>query len=136
MNYHSIVMVSEILAFLDFLPFSLPELTASPTMCCIVVASGEETDSETELGPCSSKLTAATAWSCAVFLEQHKLAKHRTIADEQKGFYNQLCQSLVTHITFFLTYCTCTLLVGYWILSELVINVLKTILIRINNFLT
>ena len=55
------IMVSEILAFLDFLPFSLPELTTSFTMCCTVVASGLETDSETELGPCSPKLTAATA---------------------------------------------------------------------------
>ena len=34
------IMVSEVLGFLDFLPFSLPELTASPTICCIVVASG------------------------------------------------------------------------------------------------
>jgi len=34
------IMVSEILGFLDFLPFSLPWLTASPTICCIVVASG------------------------------------------------------------------------------------------------
>ena len=55
------IMVSEILGSLDFLPFSLPELTASSTMSCIVVASGWETDSETELGPCSLKLTAATA---------------------------------------------------------------------------
>ena len=55
------IMVSEILCFLNFLPFSLPELTASPTICRIVVASSEETDSETELGPCSPKLTAATA---------------------------------------------------------------------------
>ena len=34
------IMVSEILGSLDFLPFSLPELTTSPTICCIVVASG------------------------------------------------------------------------------------------------
>ena len=33
-------MVSEILGFLDFLPFSLPWLTASLTICCIVVVSG------------------------------------------------------------------------------------------------
>ena len=33
------IMVSEILGSLDFLPFSLPELTASPTICCVVVAS-------------------------------------------------------------------------------------------------
>ena len=25
-----------------------------------------------------------------VFLEQHKVTKHCTIADEQKGFYNQV----------------------------------------------
>ena len=55
------IMVSEILGSLDFLPFSLPCLTASPTMRCIVVASGQETDSETKLGPCSPKLTAASA---------------------------------------------------------------------------
>ena len=55
------IMVSKILGSLDFLPFSLPELTTSPTICCIVVASGYETDSETELDPCSPKLTAATA---------------------------------------------------------------------------
>ena len=55
------IMVSEILGSLDFLPFSLPELTPSPTICCIVVASRKENDSETELGPCSPKLTAATA---------------------------------------------------------------------------
>ena len=55
------IMVSEILGSLDFLPFSLPWLTASPTMRCIVVASGQETDSETKLGPCSPKLTAASA---------------------------------------------------------------------------
>ena len=55
------IMVSEILGFLDLLPFPLPELTASPTTCFIVVASGLETDSESELGPCSPKLTAATA---------------------------------------------------------------------------
>ena len=55
------MMVSETLGFLDFLPFSLPELTASPTIGCIVVPSGEETDSESELGPCSPRLTAATA---------------------------------------------------------------------------
>ena len=53
--------VSEILGSLDFLPFSLPELTTSPIICCIAVASGQESDSETELGPCSPKLTAATA---------------------------------------------------------------------------
>ena len=34
------IMVSEILSSLDFLPFSLPELTTSPTICCIAVASG------------------------------------------------------------------------------------------------
>ena len=34
------IMVSEVLGSLDFLPFSLPELSASPTMGCIVVASG------------------------------------------------------------------------------------------------
>ena len=34
------IMVSEILGFLEFLPFPLPELTASLTICCIVVASG------------------------------------------------------------------------------------------------
>ena len=28
---------SEILGFLDFLPFSLPELTTSPTICCCFV---------------------------------------------------------------------------------------------------
>ena len=55
------MMVSEILGSLDFLPFSPPELTPSPTICCIVVASGWETDSETELGPCSPKLIAAAA---------------------------------------------------------------------------
>ena len=55
------IMVSEILGSLDFLPLSLLELTTSPTTCCIVVASGLETDSETELGPCSTKLTAATS---------------------------------------------------------------------------
>ena len=55
------IMVCEILGFLDFLPFSLPELTTSPTICCIVVALGQETDSKTELGPCSPKLTASTA---------------------------------------------------------------------------
>ena len=55
------IMVSEILGFLDFLRFSLPELTTSPTICCIVIASGLETDSETEQGSCSLKLTAATA---------------------------------------------------------------------------
>ena len=55
------IIVSEILGFLDFLPFSVPWLTASPTICCVVVASGYETDSETELGPCSPKLTASTA---------------------------------------------------------------------------
>ena len=54
-------MVSEILGCLDVLPFSLPELTASPTICCIVLTSGQETDSETELGPCSTKLTASKA---------------------------------------------------------------------------
>ena len=56
------IMVSDILGFLDFLPFSLPELTTSPTICCcIVVTSGWETASEIELGPCSPKLSAATA---------------------------------------------------------------------------
>ena len=55
------IMVSEILGSLDFLPFSLLELPRSPTICSIVVASSEETDSETELGPCSPKLTPATA---------------------------------------------------------------------------
>ena len=54
-------MVSEILGFLDFLPFSLPEFTVALRMCCTVVASGYETDSETELGPCSPTLTAPTA---------------------------------------------------------------------------
>ena len=54
------VMVSEILGFLDFLPFSLPELTTSPTICCcIVVGSGWKTASEIELGPCSPWLAAA-----------------------------------------------------------------------------
>ena len=55
------IMVSEVPGSLDFLPFPLPELTASPTMSCIVVALGEETDAKTELGLCSLKLTAATA---------------------------------------------------------------------------
>ena len=60
-SFNIMVTVSEIIGFLDFLPFSLPELTASPTICCIVVTSGLETDSEIELGPCSPNLTAATA---------------------------------------------------------------------------
>ena len=52
------IMDSEILGFLDFLPFSLPE----PTICCcIVLRSGWKTASEIELGPFSPKLTAATA---------------------------------------------------------------------------
>ena len=55
------IMVSEVLGSHYFLPFSLPELTVSPTICCIIVTLGQETDSETELGPCSPKLTAATA---------------------------------------------------------------------------
>ena len=60
---------SEILGFLNFLPFSLPELTASPTICCcIVVRSGCKTSSETELGPCppNCKLTAESASSGSV----------------------------------------------------------------------
>ena len=56
------IMDSEILDFLDVLPFSLPEINTSPTICCcIVVRPGWETASEIELGPCSPKLTAATA---------------------------------------------------------------------------
>ena len=56
------MMDSEILGFLDILPFSLPEITLSPAICCcIVVRPGWETASEIELGLCSPKLTAATA---------------------------------------------------------------------------
>ena len=55
------IINSEILGFLDFLPFSLPELTTSPTICCCIVVRSEwRTASEIELGPCSPKLTAAT----------------------------------------------------------------------------
>ena len=57
----------EILGFLDFLPFSLPELTTSPTICCcIVVRSRCKTASETELGPSPPKLTAESASSGTV----------------------------------------------------------------------
>ena len=56
------IMDSEILGFLDVLPFSLPEITSSSLICCcIVVRPGWEIASEIELGPCSPKLTAATA---------------------------------------------------------------------------
>ena len=55
-------MNSEILGFLEFLPFSLPELTTSPTISWFfVVKSGGTTASEIELDPCSPKLTATTA---------------------------------------------------------------------------
>ena len=62
-NYYKNNNGSEILGFLDFLPFSLPELTTSPTICCIVVRSGCKTASETEQGPCppNCKLTAESA---------------------------------------------------------------------------
>ena len=64
-NYYKNNNGSEILGFLDFLQFSLPELTTPPTIfcCCIVVSSGCKTASETELGPCPPKLTAESASS-------------------------------------------------------------------------
>ena len=56
------VINSEILGFLDFLPFSFPELTTSPTICCCTVVTSEwKTSSEIEPGPCSPALTATTA---------------------------------------------------------------------------
>ena len=54
------IMDSKILGFLDFLAFSMLELTMSPTICCcIIVRSGWKTTPEIELGLCSPELTAA-----------------------------------------------------------------------------
>ena len=48
------IMNSEILGFLDVLPFSLPELTPSSTIyCCILVGIRWKFASEVELGPFS-----------------------------------------------------------------------------------
>ena len=58
------IMDSKILGFLDFLAFSLLELTMSPTICCcIIVRSGWKTTAENDLGLCSPELTAAIVWS-------------------------------------------------------------------------
>ena len=56
------IMDSKILGFLDFLAFSMLELTMSPTICCcITVRSGWKTTLEIELDLCSPDLTAAIA---------------------------------------------------------------------------
>ena len=61
------IMGSTILGFLDFLAFSLPELTRSPTICfCIIVRSGWKTTSEIEQGSCSPELIAAAPCSGTV----------------------------------------------------------------------
>ena len=73
-------MHSEIICFLDFLPFSLHKVTTSSKICCyIVLRSGWQCVSSTELGSSTRELPAVSrsAWAGTVEVSVNRLSlKH------------------------------------------------------------
>ena len=57
-------MNSEILGFLDFLPFALPELTTSPTICCCFVVRRTRVKIQQYMSDCFQLNSGVTQGSC------------------------------------------------------------------------